>query len=47
LQPGKGKEFTISATLLRIGNKVAVTRMEFKNEKDDLIAVGTGTYLCG
>ena len=47
LQPGKGKEFTIGATLLRIGNKVAVTRMEFKNEKNDLIAVGTGTYLCG
>lgn len=47
LQPGKGKEFTISSTLLRIGNKVAVTRMEFKNENDELIAVGTGTYLCG
>lgn len=47
LHPGKGKEFTIGATLLRIGNKVAVTRMEFKNEEDTLIAVGTGTYLCG
>lgn len=47
LQPGKGTEFTIGATLLRIGNKVAVTRMEFKNEKDELLAVGTGTYLCG
>jgi uncharacterized protein (TIGR00369 family) len=47
LQPGKGKEFTIGATLLRIGNKVAVTRMELNNEKGDLIAVGTGTYLCG
>lgn len=47
LQPGKGKEFTIGATLLRIGNKVAVTRMELKNEKEELIAVGTGTYLCG
>jgi len=47
LRPGKGKEFTIGATLLRIGNKVAVTRMEFHNEKGDLIAVGTGTYLCG
>ena len=47
LQPGKGKEFTIGDTLLRIGNKVAVTRMEFKNEKAELIAVGTGTYLCG
>ncbi len=47
LHPGKGKEFTISATLLRIGNKVAVTRMEFHNEDGVLIAVGTGTYLCG
>jgi uncharacterized protein (TIGR00369 family) len=47
LQPGKGEEFTIGATLLRIGNKVAVTRMEFKNETDQLIAVGTGTYMCG
>lgn len=47
LHPGKGKEFIISATLLRIGNKVAVTRMEFHNEESTLIAVGTGTYLCG
>lgn len=47
LQPGKGNEFTSSATLLRIGNKVAVTRMEFHNEEGELIAVGTGTYLCG
>ena len=47
LQPGKGKEFIASATLLRIGNKVAVTRMEFHNEEGTLIAVGTGTYLCG
>lgn len=47
LHPGKGKEFTVNATLLRIGNKVAVTRMEFLNEEGVLIAVGTGTYLCG
>ncbi|ASP38131.1 hypothetical protein CHH28_05275 [Bacterioplanes sanyensis] len=47
LQPGKGEEFTASATLLRIGNKVAVTRMELHNEQGVLIAVGTGTYLCG
>lgn len=47
LQPGKGNEFTISSTLLRIGNKVAVTRMELKNENGELISVGTGTYLCG
>ncbi|WP_420589053.1 thioesterase family protein [Bacterioplanoides sp.] len=47
LHPGKGKEFVASATLLRIGNKVAVTRMEFHNEEGQLIAVGTGTYLTG
>lgn len=47
LHPGKGKEFTASASLLRAGNKVAVTRMEFHNEEGILIAAGTGTYLCG
>lgn len=47
LRPGKGKEFFATASILRIGSKVAVTRMEFKNEEDDLIAVGTGTYMCG
>jgi len=47
LRPGKGEEFFAHASILRIGNKVAVTRMEFKNQADDLIAVGTGTYLCG
>ncbi|MEY8205464.1 MAG: thioesterase family protein [Bermanella sp.] len=47
LRPGKGKEFFISATVLRIGSKVAVTRMELKNEIGSLIAVGTGTYMCG
>lgn len=47
LQPGKGERFISSATLLRAGNKVAVTRMELHNEEGTLIAVGTGTYLCG
>lgn len=47
LRPGKGKEFFATASILRIGSKVAVTRMEFKNEEDALIAVGTGTYMCG
>lgn len=47
LRPGRGEEFFASATILRIGSKVAVTRMEFKNEKDELLAVGTGTYMCG
>ncbi len=30
---------------MRIGNKVAVTRMELHNDQRQLIAVGTGTYL--
>ena len=47
LRPGKGKEFYASASILRIGSKVAVCRMEFKNEEDHLLAVGTGTYMCG
>jgi len=45
LRPGKGCEFISSGTILRAGNKVAVTRMELYNETNHLIAVGTGTYL--
>ena len=47
LRPGKGAWFRASARLLRVGNKVAVTRMELHNDQDELLAVGTGTYLCG
>lgn len=47
LRPGKGKEFISKAWILRAGNKVAVTRMELRNEEDTLIAVGTGTYAVG
>jgi acyl-coenzyme A thioesterase PaaI-like protein len=32
---------------MRTGRKVAVTRMELKNQEDLLIAVGTGTYIVG
>ena len=47
LRPGRGQSFVASARLLRAGNKVAVTRMSFHNDDGDLLAVGTGTYLCG
>jgi uncharacterized protein (TIGR00369 family) len=47
LRPGVGRHFFSSAYLLRSGNKVAVTRMEFHNDEDSLIAVGTGAYLVG
>jgi len=47
LRPGKGNMFTASARLLRTGNKVAVARMELHNDSGELLALGTGTYLCG
>lgn len=47
LEPGKGEFFYAIARLLRSGNKVAVVRMELHNEKDKLIALGTGTYMTG
>ena len=47
LRPPKGNEFTGTASILRRGNKVAVTRMELHNDDDKLIAVGTGTYTVG
>ena len=47
LRPGTGKIFTASASILRTGNKVAVVRMELNNDKDELIALGTGSYTVG
>ena len=47
LRPGRGKHFIARGTTLRTGSRVAVTRMEFLNEEDLLIAVGTGTYIVG
>ncbi len=47
LRPGRGTHFYATGTVMRTGNKIAVTRMELKNEKDVLIAVGTGTYIIG
>ncbi len=47
LRPGIGESFNARGSILRTGNKVAVARMELHNEKDKLIATGTGTYLVG
>lgn len=47
LRPGRGSRFHSSGTVMRTGRKVAVTRMELKNEENILIAVGTGTYIVG
>jgi len=45
LRPGRGKEFISTGYNLRTGNKVAVTRIELHNDLNDLIAVGTGSYI--
>lgn len=45
LSPGRGQQFTVTASPLRVGKKVFVTRMELRNEADELIAAGTGTYM--
>jgi uncharacterized protein (TIGR00369 family) len=45
LRPGLGRWFICSGYTLRTGNKVAVTRLELKNDADNLIAVGTGSYV--
>jgi uncharacterized protein (TIGR00369 family) len=45
LRPGIGKSFMSTGYTLRTGNKVAVSRIELINDQDDLIAVGTGSYV--
>ena len=47
LRPAKGSEFTATASILRIGKKIVVTRMELHNDKQILVAVGIGTYIIG
>ena len=47
LRPGRGEVFSGSGTVMRAGRRIAVTRMEFTNEDDVLLATGTGTYLTG
>ncbi|MDJ0720337.1 MAG: thioesterase family protein [Desulfobacterales bacterium] len=45
LRPGLGGRFESVGHVLRAGHKVAVTRIELKNDQDQLIAVGTGAYV--
>ena len=47
LRPGQGKYFLATGSVMRMGNKIAVTRMKLHNDKGLLIAVGTGTYMLG
>lgn len=47
LRPGLGKHFIATGSILRAGNKVAVSRMDLHNEERAYIATATGTYLVG
>ena len=47
LRPGQGKYFLATGSIMRMGKKIAVSRMKLHNDKGLLIAVGTGTYLVG
>lgn len=47
LRPGRGETFTASASLLRDGSKIGVTRCELHNERNQHIATATATYLIG
>ena len=47
LRPGLGEAFVATGAVLRVGRKVAVTRMELHNDEGSLIAVATGAYSTG
>ena len=47
LRPGRGEHFVASGSIMRTGKKVGVIRTHFHNDKEVLIAVGTGTYVVG
>ena len=45
LLPGEGTMFTANGRVIRAGKRVTVCRMEMLNDKNECIALGTGTYL--
>ena len=47
LRPGLGEFFIGTGSIIRAGNKVTVVRMELHNNEEQMIAVGTGTYIVG
>ena len=44
LRPAIGEFFTLHAEVLRLGSRVASTRMEFRGPDGPLISPGTGAY---
>lgn len=45
LRPGMGKRFVATASVVRLGGRVASTRMELHNEQNLLIATGAAAYV--
>lgn len=45
MRPGIGKRFVIHAQVLRLGSRVATTRMEFLSESGELLAAGMAAFI--
>lgn len=45
LRPGIGEHFTLRAEVLRLGSRVASTRMEFFGVDGKLLSTGAGSYI--
>jgi uncharacterized protein (TIGR00369 family) len=45
LRPAVGDRFTLSAEVLRLGSRVATTRMEFVGQDGKLLAIGAAAYI--
>ncbi|HEX2546549.1 MAG TPA: thioesterase family protein [Ramlibacter sp.] len=45
LRPGVGESFRLTAEVLRLGSRVASTRMEFLRDDGKLLASGAGAYI--
>ena len=45
MRPGIGERFAIRAEVLRLGSRVATTRMEFLSENGELLAAGMAAYI--
>lgn len=45
LRPGLGDLFIAESSLIKFGRSLVFTRMQLKNDSDQLIATGSGTYL--
>ena len=45
LRPGVGTHFEMQAEVLRLGSRVASTRMEFRAADGKLLSVGAGAYI--